>query len=778
MYIGINQSYAQIDSTYILSYDSTYNYYVFKPNKVKTVTALINQNSSIFGISNNDALILNRVKSDENGMKNYRYKQYYNNVEVEFTQFYISSDNNNVPISANGALSYNIDINTTPSLSSTQAIDYALNYSNATKYFWEDTVYENTIKEITGNPDTSYYPNARLVILNVNAYNKSLQPNNVLAYKVPIYSLTPFDSYYLYVDAISGNIVFKNQIMTSCFKKANSLPQKTDSIISNKQLYEPESCASPCRQGNANLLYYSINGGQTIFTDRFRYDIIWCTHRLKNTCGYTYLYVVKQNGGDYIDDTNNWTDANDKPGTTALWCLERIHDFFRSAPYYRNSFDGNYTQVKLFAEKTWKYTDCYNNVVTDGQNAYWTGDHIEIGDGSGGDGSVCKPFNNDLTTLDAIGHEFTHGVTDYEANLYNWGEPGALDESFSDIFGTMIDFYGKTNYNTGLSPNYILGEECTSSGGLRDMSNPKSKNQPDTYAGTYWAPSSNTDPDNGGVHTNSGAQNYWFYLLSEGGDGTNDIGHFYCVDGIGRDKAARIVYKSLTDHLVYNSDYVVARFFSIVSAQELYGYNSNEVAQVINAWYAVGLGPSFSGNVEYNNLTVSGTQTISNNNAIVFNNFNTTPTGNFTVTSNTRITMHSTSKASSGSYFHAYITPGCFGGTKMFNNYDNSDENNLTDDFSENADTSNSFLKKIKSSNSNIVTYNPNPNNGIFTISMSGNTDNINSIEIYNTLGNKIYQSDFETNTKLINISQYPKGIYIVKVFSGNEVFVEKVVYQ
>lgn len=109
--------------------------------------------------------------------------------------------------------------------------------------------------------------------------------------------------------------------------------------------------------------------------------------------------------------------------------------------------------------------------------------------------------------------------------------------------------------------------------------------------------------------------------------------------------------------LVYNSDYVVARFFSIVSAQELYGYNSNEVAQVINSWYAVGLGPSFSGNIEYNNLTVSGTQTISNNSAIVFNNFNTTPTGNFTVTSNTRIIMNSTSKASSGSYFHAYITP-------------------------------------------------------------------------------------------------------------------------
>ncbi len=90
---------------------------------------------------------------------------------------------------------------------------------------------------------------------------------------------------------------------------------------------------------------------------------------------------------------------------------------------------------------------------------------------------------------------------------------------------------------------------------------------------------------------------------------------------------------------------------------------------------------------------------------------------------------------------------------------------------------SNSGLSNIDITNTVFINISPNPNNGIFTISKTGNSDNINNIEIYNILSNKIYQSDFETNTKLINISQYPKGIYIVKVYSGNEVFVEKVVY-
>ena len=82
-----------------------------------------------------------------------------------------------------------------------------------------------------------------------------------------------------------------------------------------------------------------------------------------------------------------------------------------------------------------------------------------------------------------------------------------MNESFSDIFGNAIEFYAdSTQFDWG------MGEDITSSGkGIRNMASPNDFRDPDTYKGTYWhtAPS-----DNGGVHVNSGVQNYWFYLLT------------------------------------------------------------------------------------------------------------------------------------------------------------------------------------------------------------------------------------------------------------------------
>ena len=122
------------------------------------------------------------------------------------------------------------------------------------------------------------------------------------------------------------------------------------------------------------------------------------------------------------------------------------------------------------------------------------------------------------------------------------------------------------------------------------MSDPNSHGHPDTYMGDYWYYGSD---DNGGVHINSGVQNYWFYLLCEGGSGQNDSANYYNITAIGIDKAAAIAYRNLTVYLGPNSNYEDARFYSIQSAVDLYGSCSNEVVQVTNAWYAVGVGAPF-----------------------------------------------------------------------------------------------------------------------------------------------------------------------------------------
>ena len=126
---------------------------------------------------------------------------------------------------------------------------------------------------------------------------------------------------------------------------------------------------------------------------------------------------------------------------------------------------------------------------------------MTYGDGSGSYNPFCA--------LDIAGHEIGHGLMDYTANLVYSYESGALNESFSDIWGTAVEFYGKFS-----QANWQVGEDIGVT--LRDMSDPKSYGDPDTYQGTNWA----TGPaDNGGVHTNSGVQNFWFYLLTVGGTG-------------------------------------------------------------------------------------------------------------------------------------------------------------------------------------------------------------------------------------------------------------------
>ena len=114
-------------------------------------------------------------------------------------------------------------------------------------------------------------------------------------------------------------------------------------------------------------------------------------------------------------------------------------------------------------------------------------------------------------------------------------------------------------------------------------------NQPDTYEGNYWA-STTSSFDNGGVHINSGVGNHWFYLLSVGGMGINDLNNNYYVNPITIQKAEKIAYKALTTGLTPTATYLDAYNATIAAAITLYGANSNEWEQVVNAWYAVGIG--------------------------------------------------------------------------------------------------------------------------------------------------------------------------------------------
>ncbi|MCP6759507.1 MAG: M4 family metallopeptidase [Fischerella sp. CENA71] len=210
-------------------------------------------------------------------------------------------------------------------------------------------------------------------------------------------------------------------------------------------------------------------------------------------------------------------------------------------------------------------------------NAFWNGDQMVYGDG---DGEIFQRFTK---CIDVIGHELTHGVTQYEASLQYYGESGALNESFSDVFGSLVKQWVKKQ--TAQEADWIIGEgiftDKVNGVGIRSMKAPGT---------AYNDPVLGKDPqpghmnnkytgfeDNGGVHINSGIPNRAFYLAAI------EIG------GYAWEKAGKIWYIALCDRLRARTNFKRAANITIQVAGELYGNGSKEQNAVQKAWKEVGV---------------------------------------------------------------------------------------------------------------------------------------------------------------------------------------------
>ncbi len=199
-----------------------------------------------------------------------------------------------------------------------------------------------------------------------------------------------------------------------------------------------------------------------------------------------------------------------------------------------------------------------------------------------------------VVELSVMAHEFTHIITDMTAKLEYQGESGALNESFSDIMGISVKKHVKEGANWLIAEGVVLNYMQEPYTNMRDMANPKNSldgkdPSPDTYEGEHWVVPETDEDDHGGVHTNSGVQNKWYYLLTDGGSGTNDKSTAYDVTGIGIDKSQRIAYLTLTSYATMESDYAAIRLASQEATVALYGAGSKELKSVEAAWDAVGV---------------------------------------------------------------------------------------------------------------------------------------------------------------------------------------------
>jgi len=261
----------------------------------------------------------------------------------------------------------------------------------------------------------------------------------------------------------------------------------------------------------------------------------------------------------WLDSDNIYNAVYDGAAVDAHAYAGNTYDYFKNV-HGRNSYDGNGAQLV----STVHYGRNYNN-------AFWSGSQMVYGDG---DGNTFIPLSG---ALDVIAHELTHAVTDTTADLVYQNESGAINESMSDIFGTLVEFHFNNN------PDWQVGEDIytpnIAGDALRSMQDPTLSGDPDHYSKRYTG-----SGDYGGVHINSGISNKAAYLLANGGT------HYgVSVNGIGNNKAGAIYYRTLTQYLTPNSNYSHFRVSTIQAATDLYGASSSEVASVKAAFTAVGV---------------------------------------------------------------------------------------------------------------------------------------------------------------------------------------------
>lgn len=513
--------------------DGTYSYIQFSPDKgPKQALTLSAENLvSILSLPASHQMKIEQQAglTDKTGVV---FTEYFKGVPLAFSRVIVKVAGGQIKSIAGRYYEVPENLSATPLISEKTALENALAYMRAEKYSWEGN--------LRNEPELMNRPKGELVIAeNLFSGNNpsSTKEKFILCFKFRIYALEPLRFDEVFIDARNGNMFFSNPIL----KHGEGI---ADTRYSG--------------QRSINTIRY---GGSYLLVDTNR-NHPFETLNLKKGSYYTAATT-------FSDNDNQWTSnefnnaALDNAALDAHWGSQKSYEFFKSR-FNRNGFDGKGTLLRNYVHAGVKYS-----------NAFWDGFGVTFGDG---DSLNYGPF----TSIDICGHEIAHGLCQFSANLIYFNESGAINESLSDIWGACIKHFAAPEKN-----HWLAGDDISLKNSfLRSFADPKLKMQPDTYKGTNWYAGSF---DNGGVHTNSGVMNYWFYLLTTGKTGTNDLGFNYVVQGIGIEKAAEIVYRAETEYLYPTAQMTDARLATIAAAADLYGENALETQQVQNAWDAVGV---------------------------------------------------------------------------------------------------------------------------------------------------------------------------------------------
>ncbi len=376
-----------------------------------------------------------------------------------------------------------------------------------------------------------------------------------LAFQVKVRSLVPSGRYIVYLDAVTGAILAAYSLNPDVW--TNQVASGNTPYYGSVSIYAQED---PDQEDGKQ---WRLRSDFPVKVETYETDDI--TAAL---------------GEDYYSGSDEFADPNDPNmiyGVSTHWIAQKMLAYL-DVQFNHHGVGGNGEGVRNMILNGPAALNVYAQFAGFNQNNDMA--ILQYG--------VKGPVPQYCVPLDVVGHEVTHAVIAMTSELQNYGESGALGESFADIFGTLLEFY----ISPEGSANWTIAEKCST---LRFMDDPKSPASsvsdcpcPNTYQGTFWK--FLTSPtDNSGIQINSGVQNFWFYLLSMGKSGTiDDIlnGTPYTVDGIGKEKAAQIAYNTMTT-LPSQADYAIAVAASEAVAILLFGEYSQEHKSTVDAWYAV-----------------------------------------------------------------------------------------------------------------------------------------------------------------------------------------------
>lgn len=585
----------------------------FKNEERFQAATLFEEHGDKFGLGKSDEMRVFKKVRDTIGWTQHRYQQFHDGLRIEGAVFILHEFDNRV-VKGNGKIVNDLHLASKPSITKQQALEIALSGYDLDQSYWEDTALESLIKQSKKDTSATYFPSPTLVITRSDDELPLSNSNLTLAYHINVMSKEAKGSHAVYVDAHNGK-VFKRVLLWN-----------------------------GCDAGSTATTLY--NGSQSIGTE----EISGLGCRLHNTAQGGGILTQSQSppstSFDDVFHANSTWGATYNMFTQAHWSASVTYSYFISN-HSRNSYDGVGGIMKQVVGRT--IGPNWNGV---GYFTYFPDpEYVEDDDGLW------------QVSLDIVGHEWTHGLTQIELMglsdpLIPTGEFGALYESYGDIFGSMVECEGSPS-NCDLVQGNVQGNRSLPTSRLRDMCSPR------IYGDSSWDSAGNL-----GFHDRGRVLSYWFCLLVNGGTDTNT--HpcrtaIYDVPDIGRQKAAAIAYRTLTTKTEELSDFYDARLGSIEAVEELVsatynplGFVSADIDAVKEAWNAAGV---YEDHIAFRTKakcgTYTGTEVIKAMDELYTcqsSPFTTVASGaDIDFKSARRITMYAGFTAESGSSFRAYL---------------------------------------------------------------------------------------------------------------------------